>query len=259
MTTTFSPRSKRVIQSSLDEVTRRYGGDGQPGEIATYPYHNLDHARYVMDGAVQLATYLGLSHTAIEIAAMSGAAHDVIRESTPEATPEEASASWLTDVMRHEGYDQSDIDTMVGAIIATTASLNEHGVLTSQTESIKPDTEIGKVALCVASADLRSLYAPEGPLLAHRYFRELQGLSGNDTPSSLEGLRGYQVGEVSLVNDYRYPFAPAEELFAKDRADIIAHHAAVLAALDEGHITTWSDVIDLDTAYFTEHSTRRGV
>lgn len=250
----FSPTARQVIDATLDEVTRRYGDGVKPGSLASYPYHNLNHALSVMEGAIELSIHLNLSRAAIELAAMSGTAHDVIREHIDNVTPEQASAVWLGDTMRTYGYSDADISVTTAAILATTASLNEHGVLISQVHDIDRETESGKVALSVASADLRALYIANGPHAAHDYFRELRGLSGAEIPTSLDGLHEYQEGEVALTRAYRYPFAAAEELFASRRDSIVAHHQLILESLNAGKIHDWRDIEALDQAYYDHHS-----
>jgi len=250
----FSPQAHQVIYTTLAEVAHRYGDGKKAGFIASYPYHNLSHALSVMEGSVELTRHLNLSQTAIELAAMSGAAHDVIRERVGSTTPEQASAAWLRDTMKSYDYGDKDISVTTDAILATTASLNEHGVLIAQTHTIDSETESGKVALSVASADMRSLYKPDGIRIAHDYFRELRGLSGADTPANLDGLLEYQEGEVVLTRDYQYPLAAAEELFTMHREDAVAQHAYILALLEEGRLADWQEIERLDTAYYRRHA-----
>lgn len=252
----FSPKAQQVVDVTLREVARRYGSSDQDGSIASYPYHNLEHSVTVMEGAVLLASQLQLSKAAIELAALSGAAHDVIREHSEEMTPEGASAAWLRHVMHDQGYDTKDSDITTRAILGTTAQMLESGVIIQQTASFDTGSEADIVALCVASADLRALYMPSGPRAAHDYFRELRGLSGNEAPASLEGLRNYQLGEVALTRSYRYPLDMAETLFARDRDDIVAHHERLIDLLDRGVITSWDDIVRLDLEYYEAHSPR---
>ena len=242
-------QGQMVLDKTFDAVNARYGDGNMPGHVASYPYHNVNHARYVMEGAVTLAHALRLSRHAIELVALSAAAHDVIRETEPNMTPEQLSAEWLSSTMKAVGYSAEERAITHGAIIATTATLDEHGVLIAKTQDIDADSEAGQIALCVASGDTRSLYAPDGPLIAHDYFRELSGLSGQETPKDLSGLREYQEGEVRLMMNYRYPHPVAEKLFARNRESIIAHHALLLRALEADAITTWRQVVELDTTY----------
>lgn len=250
----FSPEAHQVIYTTLAEVAYRYGDGKRAGSLASYPYHNLSHAVAVMEGSIKLTTHLGLSRAAVELAAMSGAAHDVIRERSADATPEQASAAWLRDTMKSYDYGDDDILITTEAIIATTAALDEHGVLVAQIHDIDTRTDAGKVALSVASADMGALYRPDGPRIAHDYFRELQGLSGDEVPRTLEGLREYQEGEVVLTRDYRYPLDAAEKIFATRREHTVAHHARVLALLEDGQLTDWHELERLDTSYYRQHA-----
>ena len=252
----FSPRARQVIDITLSEVAHRYGDGINPGSIASCPYHNLEHSTAVMEGAVLLASRLHLSRAALELAALSGAAHDVIREHAEDMTPEEASAAWLRRVMLNNGYTIDDTTVTTRAILATTAQMLESGIVVQQTAGLNADSEANAVALCVASADLRALYMPTGPRAAHDYFRELRGLSGEEAPADLEGLRKYQLGEVALTSGYRYPLDVAEALFARDRDDIVAHHKRLIDLLDRGLISSWDDVVQLDLEYYEAHTQR---
>jgi len=250
----FSPQAHQVIYTTLAEVAHRYGDGKKAGFIASYPYHNLSHALSVMEGSVELTRHLNLSQAAIELAAMSGAAHDVIRERIEDETPEQASAAWLHDTMKSYDYGDEDISVTTEAILATTASVDEHGILIAQTHSIDSGSEAGKVALSVASADLWSLYKPEGIRIAHDYFRELKGLAGAEVPTSLDGLREFEASEVVLLRDYRFPLATAEKLSATYREDAIAQHAFLLTLLEDGRIHDWQEIERLDTAYYRRHA-----
>lgn len=250
----FSPQAHQVIYTTLAEVAYRYGDGKKAGFIASYPYHNLSHALSVMEGSIELTRHLNLSQAAIELAAMSGAAHDVIRERIGDTTPEQASAAWLHDVMKSYDYGDDDISVTTEAILATTASVDEHGMLIAQTHAIDSDSETGKVALSVASADLWSLYKPDGMRIAHNYFRELKGLSGSEVPISLDGLREFEASEVALLRDYCFPLAAAEKLSSTYREDAVAQHAYLLTLLEEGRLADWQEIERFDTTYYRRHA-----
>ncbi|MGB2786956.1 MAG: HD domain-containing protein [Candidatus Saccharimonadaceae bacterium] len=258
----YEKASAAIKQLALDEVAARYGTglpDTEPGIIDNPAYHNLQHSTRVAETAEKIAQELGLSRKSMLIAGMAGAAHDIIRERTTEKTAEQLSADWLGMAMIELGFATPDIVTGRNAILATTPIITPEGLMVGQQvetthfsdDFVSTDTLI---AQSVASADLEALYAPDGPIVAHKYFMELQGLQPGETPLSLEALRDFQLKQVILMRHYRYPHPVAEELFGKDRETVTAYHQMLFELIDNGTVTSWSQVAEMDRRFFDEQT-----
>lgn len=251
-----------IKRLALDEVAARYGTgfpDAEPGMIDTPTYHNLQHSTRVAETAEKIAQELGLSRKSMLIAGMAGAAHDIIRERTTEKTAEQLSADWLGMAMIELGFATPDILTARKAILATTPIITPEGLMVGQQvetthfsdDFVSTDTLI---AQCVASADLEALYAPDGPIVAHKYFMELQGLRPGETPPSIEALRDFQLRQVILMQHYRYPHPIAEKLFGKHREAVTAYHQMLFELIENGTITSWSQVTEMDQQFVDEQT-----
>lgn len=251
-----------IKQLALDEVAARYGTglpDSEPGIIDNPAYHNLQHSKRVSEVSERMAQALGLSRSSVLIAGMAGAAHDIIRERMAEKTAEELSADWLEMAMTELGFATPDILTARKAILATTPIITPEGLMVGQQvesnhfrdDFISNDTLI---AQCVTSADLEALYAPDGPIIAHKYFMELLGLQPGEAPTSIAALRDFQLRQVILMQHYRYPHPIAEQLFGKNRRLVTDYHQTLLELIENGTVTSWSQVAELDQRFFTEQT-----
>lgn len=249
-----------IKQLALAEVAARYGTglpDNEPGIIDNLAYHNLQHSKRVSGAAEMMAQTLGLSRSSVLIAGMAGAAHDIIRERTAEKTAEQLSADWLEMAMTELGFATPDILTAKKAILATTPIITPEGLMVGQqveTTHFRDDfvSNDTLIAQCVASADLEALYAPDGPIIAHKYFMELHGLQPDETPTSIEALRDFQLRQVILMQHYRYPHPIAEELFGKRRDIATAYHQMLFEMMDAGTITDWDQVVEMDLRFYEE-------
>lgn len=251
-----------IKQLALNEVAARYGmglPDAEPGIIDNPAYHNLQHSKRVADTSENMAQALGLSRRSQFLAGMCGAAHDIIRERTAKKTAEQLSADWLEMAMTELGFATPDILIARNAILATTPIITPEGLMAGQQvetthfrdDRVSTDTLI---AQCVASADLAALYAPDGPIVAHKYFMELRGMQPDETPPSIEALRDFQLKQVILMQHYRYPHPIAEDLFGKNRETVTAYHQMLFELIDNGSVTSWSQVAKMDQQFFDEQT-----
>ena len=251
---------KDLEAQALQTVARRYGDDmaarqGVP-EVEDLAYHNAHHSRYVCRAAKRVADFLRMTGRDRALAGMIGAAHDVIHESDGQKTAEERSAEWLVAKMRQYNMDQEDQVIAELAIAGTTPIMSNDGSTMTQrfSQLTFPSERARLIALCVAAADMESLFAAHGPMVAHQLFKEYQHIAYASEPSTLEGLTQFQRRQVEFVGNFT-PLQPEfEELFGGLRQEIVAHQAQILTDIEAGLITTWREVTARDDEFMRRHT-----
>jgi hypothetical protein len=218
-------------------------------------YHNGYHARSVSDGSVKMGEKLGLSKADLAIAAVAGAAHDVVQDKGS-GQNETESAAWLAEKLRRDGIFPEDAVLIGNIAILGTEPTFEDGVLTGQkaSELEYPSKRAEHIAKSVASADLGKLYTPEGPRLTHELYREIKGQNRNETPEIDESLVAFQRNSALLVSGYQYPLAEANTVLATHRPQVVAYHEKTLEQLEHGEIHSWQQLIEQDDAFRRRNS-----
>jgi hypothetical protein len=211
-------------------------------------YHNGYHARSVGKGALRVLRALDASPATARIGELAGYAHDIYQGKGHE----DQSAEWLEAQLRHKGLPKS-VAQMAGLAIRGTEPLFAGGVIVGQmaTRQQYPSHEAEQVGLAVASADLGTLYAPEGPMLSHDIYREMHG---EVDPAIDEKLFTFQKGQMKLLDSYSYPLPQAETIFATHRPQVMQYSEHVLGQLERGDIESWQQLRAQDEAFYRLNS-----
>lgn len=171
---------------------------------------------------------------------------------TGRGNDEAASAAWLEEQLAtHHGLP-GEVAKVGSLAILGTEPLFENGAIVGQkaTQLEYPSKSAERIALSVASADLGSLWVPEGPYYSHQLYREIKGVGGDAEPP-MEGLAAYQQGQVRLLQSYQYPLAEADAVLATHRQPVETHMSKLALDLEQGKITTWPQVIEQDLRFST--------
>jgi hypothetical protein len=211
-------------------------------------YHNGYHARSVGKGALEVLRALGASPDTARIGELAGYAHDIYQGNGHEGQ----SAEWLEAQLRQKGLPKP-VAQMAGLAIRGTKPLFADGVIVGQmaTRQRYPSHEAKQVGLAVASADLGTLYAPEGPMLAHDLYREIHS---DVDPAIDESLLTFQKQQMELLAGYLYPLPQAEKVFATHRPQVMQYSEYVLDQLERGDIENWQQLRRQDEAFYRKHS-----
>jgi len=239
-----------IEEQTLRAVDARYS-TGYPeyqGCREPWLYHNGHHARSVGRGALRIARAVGLSPGVARIGEIAGYAHDIYQGKGHESQ----SAEWLEEQLRRKGLSEP-IACMAGLAIRGTQPLFADGAIVGQmaTRQQYPSHEAEQVGLAVASADLGTLYAPEGPLLSHDLYREIHG---EQDPAIDARLLAFQEGQMKLLDNYSYPLPQAERLLATHRPQVMRYSQQVLDQLERGDIESWEQLRAQDKAFYHQHS-----
>lgn len=237
-------------EQTLRAVDARYS-TGYPeyrGGNELWLYHNGHHARSVGRGALRVARAAGLSSDVARIGEIAGYAHDIYQGKGHE----DQSAEWLEAKLRQKGLSKS-VARMAGLAIRGTKPLFIDGVIAGQmaTRQQYPSYEAEQIALAVASADLGSLYIPEGPLLAHDLYRELHA---EQAPAIDERLLAFQQNQVKMLESYSYPLAQATKVLATHKPQVIKYSHKLLRQLERGDIDSWQQLRTQDEAFYRQYT-----
>ncbi len=250
---------ERVAEAAYEIVDATYSATGNARVDALaelyLPYHNGAHARSVADTVWILKDVVGLTPVEYGVAAASAAAHDVIYEiDLIDGTNERLSAEWIMQEMARYPEDITHVQRNIAALAILGTQYVKDGFMMQQNAVVQsyPTKRAELVAHVVAAADLGKLYAPDGPLAAHRYYEEtVVGASGK-TPS-LEGFLDYQRGQISFLDGgYRYPTKEIEWALSEQKPAVMAYSLSLLADLEQGRVDTWQGVIDRDIAFMQQ-------
>lgn len=218
-------------------------------------FHNGHHARTVGLGARKMAEALGLDPVAIAISESSGKAHD-INQLDGRGIDESKSANWLAMQMElHKAFSEEQREMGRLAILGTQPVFDEQYRLVGQKATTQeyPSLLAEKVALSVACGDLGELYQPQGPLMSHQLYREIQGMKPADE-LPFDKLVSFQEGQTHLLNTYRYPLAEANNVLATHKPEVLAYSENILEQLRRGDISSWQQLIDQDTAFMQQYN-----
>lgn len=246
-----------IGEDALEIVDNTYGSGyplWTPG-VHELAYHNGHHGRAVGAKAVQLCDYLGLGSVEQAVAKVAGYAHD-IAQLNGRGVDEAKSATWLTSAMQERGAFSQYTQTMGAlAIVGTEPIFSADGKITGQkaSELSYPNKASELVAKSVASADLGELYTPQGPYFGHQLAREIFGIIPGDEFSP-EKLIAFQQDQLEFIENYTYPLAEAEKLFATHKTEVIAYGRSILHLLEKGEIASWDELIRRDEAFMEKHA-----
>lgn len=250
-----SAQLEKTGKDALETVDRTYG-DGYPHnrrhgshELA---YHNGHHAREVGDTAFKLCTLLDMDPLVSGTARTAGYAHDIV-QLKGRGTDERESAQWIEHELGRREIVNPTLRTMGSLAIAGTEPLFSGGKLVGQkaTELHYPSREAELMAKGVASADLGELYQPQGPLLAHQLFREINGMAQPDR-LDMDKLTSFQRNQVELLERYRYPLPKAQQTLTSRKSQVVAFSTGILRQLEAGAFETWNEVIERDRAFIRQ-------
>jgi hypothetical protein len=239
-----------VVDKTYGEGYPRYRRRGSH-ELS---YHNGHHAREVGNTAFKLCTLSGLDDLECETGRSAGYAHDIV-QLKGRGTDERESAEWLEHELGRRDMVAPTLRTMGAAAILGTEPLFEGGKLVGQkaTTLRYPSKAAETMAKSVASADLGELYAPQGPLLAHQLFREINGMA-QPRALPMDRLAAFQRNQVELLERYRYPLPKAERTLTRRKPQVIAYSTELIGKIERGEIESWQDIIELDQAFAQQYS-----
>lgn len=242
---------EEIENDTLDTVDRKYSTGypqyrGCSGEGLLY--HNGRHARSVGHGALRVAMAIDVSPEAAKIGEVAGYAHDIYQGKGHEMR----SRRWLEDQFRKKGLPQP-LAQMAGLAITGTEPIFSGGVISGQmaTKQRYASREAKQVALAVASADLGSLYMPEGPLLAHDLYREIHA---EQDPAIDDRLLEFQQTQVKMLESYSYPLAQATKVLATHKSQVMKYSHKLLRQLERGDIDTWQQLRAQDEAFYRQYA-----
>lgn len=250
-----SAQIEKVGDDALERVDKAYG-DGYPRyrrhgshELA---YHNGHHAREVGGTAFKLCTLLDMDQLACETARTAGYAHDLV-QLKGRGVDERESAQWVERELGRREIVNPSLRSMGALAIIGTEPLFSSGKLVGQkaTELRYPSRDSELMAKSVASADLGELYQPQGPLLSHQLFREINGMARPDQ-LDMDKLTGFQRNQVELLEHYRYPLPKARQTLTRRKPQIMAYSTGLLRQLEAGAFETWNEVIERDRAFIRQ-------
>ena len=247
--------TEAIGAAALDIVEVRYGS-GYPhyrgGESGGLAYHNRHHSWAVQRGTEQMAEALGLSAAERAIGRVAAAAHDIV-QLKPRGVMERESAEWLE--VQLQGRLPAELAQIGTLAVLGTEPLFTDGRLTGQmaSELAYPSRSAELVARSVACADLGELHSPQGPLLGHELYKEIQSVAPAGKPD-MEQLTGFQRGQLWLAQHYQYPHPVGEQVFGGLRGAVVDYSAEVLADLEAGTLDSWRELIRRDEAFMQRHA-----
>jgi hypothetical protein len=256
----LTPQEEAAMEAigaeALQTVDETYG-TGYPhffGGQQPLAYHNGHHTRAVLSGSERMATHLGLTRAEVLTAKEAGAAHDIV-QLKPRGVMERESAEWYAEQLRQRRLPELAVQAGSLAILGTEPLFDDQFGLVGQRVSRLefPSRSDEQVAGSVACADFSELYAPIGPYLSHRLWQQIKGARPSEE-SSIQGLAGYQKGQVILVNNYRYPHPAGEQVFGGLRGAVTRYHEDVLRQIEAGEIGSLQQLLDSDLQFAAKHS-----
>ncbi|HSH18022.1 MAG TPA: hypothetical protein VK978_01425 [Candidatus Saccharimonadales bacterium] len=247
--------AERIGWDALMEVTARYG-DGYPDselvpDIEPLSYHNMQHTMRVRDHTRQMAQATGLSEHGTTMAVLAASAHDIVHGGHGKSTGENerASAAWLEELMRQDGFPEADIRACTRAILGTEPLIADGLMIGQAARAADYEMEEERlIALSVACADMADLYQPYGPLLGLDLYKEGRDVQ-DDKDISLLDYWQFHKSQLHLLYTYQYPHPAGEQLFGGLRERVIAHQEAVYSGLKNRQITSWQQLVELQEVF----------
>ena len=240
---------------ALSTVDRCYGvsfSEVFPAMHVQLAYHNGHHARAVSRGAAAVGAAVELSKEACAVAKVAGAAHDIV-QLKGRGVDEVESAAWLTEKLQTvEGLPEPVAKIGALAILGTEPTFENGAIVGQKATTMDYPSKLAElVTKSVASADLGELYTPQGPLLGHELYREIQRTAPSKIPP-LDGLLHFQRDQVQLMHTYEYPLAAANDVLATHRHETTAYAEHVLKQLERGEIHTFDQLLAQDANFMLQ-------
>lgn len=205
--------AREVVAFALREVAQKYGAEDTRVEGHKF-YHNLEHAKNVLDSAKKLAeraiengNIAGADDVLIEISAVF---HDIEQGLGSSANEEESTRRALEEMSKTKVFSPQDAEKVRKMILSTKVSF-EGGVM----KQSATDDYLTKI---IADADLSSLgQAPE------IYWKSAQSLlneiKNTDSPS-LEDQLAWAEGQIAFLSNHEFYTNEAKELFPHKEENI---------------------------------------
>lgn len=257
----FGPQHFRALEQTANraehEVDSHYcsGYPAFEGGETPLSFHSGWHTRAVRKDSLVVATALSLPPPECAVTEAAAATHDVV-QFLGRGINEAKSAAWLTEQL-HSARIFPEAAVQMGslAILGTQPIFNANGILVNQVASTQdyPSKQAELIAKSVASGDLGELFAPQGPLMAHLLWLELQGLPPNANPS-LEHLLPFQAKQIELLTTYTYPLKEAETLLTTYKSQVIRYSEKLLKQLQKGEFQTFRELTAQDEQFMREIS-----
>jgi hypothetical protein len=251
--------AQRIAREALRTVDATYSFSGNHRDDARaelyMPYHNGIHTRKVCQDIRLLRDVVGLTDTEYAIAVMAGASHDVMRElDDAPGMSEQDSAQWLLKQMDRYQDIFTPYQKKMGslAVLATTCRWEKGRMSQLATEQEYATNSAQLVSHVVAAADLGRIYAPDGPLMAHKLHQEMTtGASG--LAPNIETLLPFQRGQVNFLEDgYRYPNQEITRVLSERKGEVCAYVGSLVTALEAGNIESWDELLARDVAFMQQ-------
>lgn len=240
---------RRLISRAMHVIDSDYGAT-QDTVVPPYYYHNGIHTRMACEDLAVLRDTLGFTNPEFMVAASAMAAHDVVKTFDRETgLDEEESADWLdAELCEVPGITRVQLTMGYLAVIGTTPRFSEGTIVQKAVEQAYPTKRAELIAHAVAGADVGRLFTPEGPLLAHRLYQEMQAVAGRGA-DSIESLVPFQDSQIEFLVNYRYPRRDIEATLATHKAPVIRYLGKLSRMLEQGTIETWEQLVGLDKLF----------
>jgi len=194
----------RLVEAGLEAVDRRYGPNG----LRPQAYHNADHARDVMDAAIQMADAAiaegKITEAEKDLLVLAGCYHDIERDYESGAN-EAASARNICVLMRESGQFSDQEAVRVYKMIMGTEVYFVDGVMN---QSADPNDLLSMI---LADADLASL-GKSSPFYWDRAMRYIKELTGTTEPSNDE-IVAFALDQDSFLRHHEFYTDEAKVLF----------------------------------------------
>ena len=214
----------RLVQAGLEEVDKRYGPNG----LRPQAYHNADHARDVIDAAIQMADAAisegKITEAEKDLLILAACYHDIERDYAS-GVNEAASGRVISLLMKQSGQFTEQETVRVYKMIMGTEVYFVDGIMHQKAD---PNDLLSQI---LADADLASL--GKSPTFywdrAMRYVEELT----NSTDPSPDEILGFALDQDSFLRHHEFYTDEAKILFPYKRDNIrftqeMQHHYATL-------------------------------
>lgn len=239
--------ARRVAARALCQIDEAYGLGSGTEFIEPYFYHNGSHTRMACDDLAVVKDALGLTRDEFAAAEMAMASHDIYKTFDRTAGLDEVeSAEWLEQQMHElQCISSAMMKAAKLAVIGTTPRFSEGSIVQKAVEQRYPTKRAEQIAHAVAGADVGRLFTPEGPLLAHRLYQEMQAAKGARA-ESLEELVPFQDSQIEFLVNYSYPSRDIENALATHKSAVIRHLGVLSRRLEQGSIESWRELEAVD-------------
>ena len=146
-----------------------------------YHYHNYEHARYIVDKAVEIGLHENCTADELETLKVAALWHDVGYINTYEGHEEEG-CNLVKKYLPQFGYSDTDIGTICGMIMSTKIPQSPHN----------------KLEEILADADLEYLGTAEADQMADQFYRELKSRNPALTVQEWNKI------QISFISKHKY-------------------------------------------------------